>query len=84
MSLEKELLEAVSSGDVARVKELLKKGVNPNARNILGRTPLHLAAFSGNIEATRLLLEHGPNVDAKDVYGSTPLHDAAIRGNLEV
>jgi ankyrin repeat protein len=35
---------AALAGDAERVKELLKKGADPNIQNEYGRTPLHKAA----------------------------------------
>ena len=36
-----ELHEAVSRGDVKATKRLLEAGMDPNARNVAGETPLH-------------------------------------------
>jgi len=39
MSLDKELLDAARNRDTARVRELLRKGANANARDEDGWTP---------------------------------------------
>jgi ankyrin repeat protein len=58
------LHKAAFAGDVERVKELLKKGADPNTKDKKGRTPLHAAAYKGHVEVVKLLLEHGadPNI----------------------
>ncbi|MFZ8809680.1 MAG: ankyrin repeat domain-containing protein, partial [Pyrobaculum sp.] len=40
-----DLHKAALAGDAERVKELLKKGTNPNTKDEKGRTPLHMAAY---------------------------------------
>jgi ankyrin repeat protein len=88
MDLEEELLEAVKSNNVARVRELLGRGANPNARERNRRsarwTALHYAAFYGYTEIARLLIERGARVNAGDRRGRRPIHLAVNRGHLEV
>jgi len=56
---------------------LLEKGLDPNAQDNLGRTPLHLvvAQMQGELLA-RLLLSRGAAVDLRDEQGMTPLLSA--------
>jgi hypothetical protein len=84
MSLDSELLEAARKGDVRKVRELLDRGADVDARDKYGWTPLHLAAYRGYAEVARLLLDRGANVDARDDVGDTPLHWAAHDGHLDV
>ncbi|MCC6059460.1 MAG: ankyrin repeat domain-containing protein [Thermofilum sp.] len=84
MSLYEELLDAVREGDAARVRELLRKGANANAKDRRGWTPLHWAAAGGHAEVARLLLERGADVNARDDDDWTPLHIAAAKGRVEV
>jgi serine/threonine protein kinase len=84
LSKNEELLEASEKGDVEKVKKLLKKGADVNAKNFLGFTSLHIAASAGHIEVVKLLIENGANVNAKDNVGWTPLYNAAIYGHIEV
>ena len=55
---------------------LIAAGANPDARDALGRTPLHLAAPARRLHAVVALVEGGANVDALDRLGRTPLMTA--------
>ncbi|KAF6198778.1 hypothetical protein GE061_006800 [Apolygus lucorum] len=63
--LEDSLRKAACEGDLDLVIELILKGTNVNARQIInGWTPLHWAAKRGRAEIVRYLLEKGadPNI----------------------
>jgi ankyrin repeat protein len=47
VGLDEELFEAVIDGNTARVRELLRKGANVNARDENGKTPLHARGCEG-------------------------------------
>ncbi|XP_078251401.1 uncharacterized protein LOC144590911 [Rhinoraja longicauda] len=81
----RELFEGCRSGDVARVKRLLKAD-NVNARDTAGRrsTPLHFAAGFGRKDVVDFLLQNGANVHARDDGGLIPLHNACSFGHAEV
>ena len=84
------LHSAAFNGRPEVTRLLLSSGVNPNAENEQGRTPLHQVSRGEyksqehGVEIVRLLLEHGADVDARGKNKSTPLHDAAFHGKLEV
>ena len=65
---------ASQHGHVEVVQTLIDNGANVNARDVFGRTPLHLAV--GHPAIIALLLEAGANVDARDSLSNTPLHRA--------
>ena len=60
------LFKAVKKGDGEKVKALIKKGANVNARRWKEWTPLHCAAEYGRTEVAKVLISHGANVNAKD------------------
>ncbi|MCY4153407.1 MAG: ankyrin repeat domain-containing protein [Aestuariivita sp.] len=79
-----DLMQAVTNGDVEKVRELLQSAA-VNAADADGWTPLHIAVHEQNREITRLLLEHPEtDVNARNRWRSTPLMLAAGSGNLEI
>lgn len=69
------LMYAVAKNNDERqvVLELLKRGVDPNARDDEGRTALIQLARYGHADMMQALLEHGANVRMKDQYGESAL-----------
>jgi ankyrin repeat protein len=59
------------------VKLLLDAGANPNARTLVGTTPL-FSAVSASFESTQLLLAKGADPKAKSATGGTALMAAAF------
>lgn len=54
-----------------------------NARDVLGKTPLHRAAQHGRADNIRALLKAGANANAYDSKGGSPLHDVSIGENSD-
>jgi ankyrin repeat protein len=75
--LDQELSDAAFICDVARVRDLLRRGADPDVRNDEGRPPLVSAILGGSQPLVELLLGAGADVDARDPHGWTPLHFAA-------
>lgn len=67
MSLPFELHREVKRGNTAQVRELLRAGVEVNATDLLGYTPLMYALETpaAPLELVRLLLDHGGAVAEK-------------------
>ncbi|TDA41701.1 MAG: hypothetical protein DSO07_03190 [Thermoproteota archaeon] len=78
------LIIAVYQRDLEKVKELLDRGADVNAKDIFGDTPLHIAARNGHLDIVKLLLERGADVNARNESGDTPLTAAAANGHLDV
>ena len=68
----------------AVVRVLVERGANVNARDKLGRTPLHFACLGGNAESTMQLIKAGAALDAQDLRrGATPLHFACAFARVD-
>jgi hypothetical protein len=60
---------AAFSNWIAGIHTCLRFGIDVNARNIEGNTPLHLARERGNDTAETLLVALGADVSIKNIYG---------------
>lgn len=89
-----EIHDAAMSGDLAKVKSLLKGNpvlvfskdnvLDRSRHRAFGRTPLWWAASKGHKDVAGWLLANGVDVNAKDNDGDTPLHGAAIVGRNDM
>ncbi len=78
------LHQAVSDGDIERVRSLLSTGAKVNEKGSDGQTALHLAVKGGHKDVVELLIAKGADVNAKDQNETTPLHIAAEAGRKEI
>ena len=78
------LVDAVKAGDVAAVQALIAQGIDVNAAEADGTTPLHWAATGQETEIARLLLAAGAGVNVGNRYGVRPLSLACADGNAPV
>nr|XP_055230578.1 ankyrin repeat domain-containing protein 54 isoform X2 [Gorilla gorilla gorilla] len=78
----KRLRDSANANDVETVQLLLDHGADPNQRDGLGNTPLHLAACTNHVPVITTLLRGGARVDALDRAGRTPLHLAKSKLNI--
>ena len=66
-----------------QVEAEIKAGANPNARTIIGTTPLHRAARWETAEVVTAMLDAGADPNVRNDDGFTPLHHAAGSGTAE-
>ena len=69
--------------DEAKVSFLLEMGADPNAKDMLDRTLLHLAIYCRKSDLVKELLAH-PSIDvnAEDYQGDSPLHYQVFSGSF--
>jgi ankyrin repeat protein len=83
------LHSAVDYMDLETVQVLVDCGVDVNARNDDGRTPLSYALWDAPTRPTnpgvvRCLLNHGADPNVRDIDGKTSLHLALESGRIEI
>jgi ankyrin repeat protein len=71
-ALNEQLISAAGHGDHAKVKSLLDKGADVNAKRDGGWTALMLAARGGHVEVAKTLLDKGADVNANNYAGRQP------------
>lgn len=73
---ERVLRNAARLGNVDRVKNLIRRGVNVNATDRFGQGALHWAMIKGHKDVADLLIAAGADQDAMDKSGKAPLDHA--------
>ncbi|XP_030017727.1 ankyrin-2b isoform X17 [Sphaeramia orbicularis] len=77
-------LRAARAGNIDKVLEYLKSGVDISTCNQNGLNALHLAAKEGHMDLVQELLERGAAVDSATKKGNTALHISSLAGQAEV
>ncbi|XP_073897672.1 ankyrin-2 isoform X2 [Castor canadensis] len=77
-------LRAARAGNLDKVVEYLKGGMDINTCNQNGLNALHLAAKEGHVGLVQELLGRGSSVDSATKKGNTALHIASLAGQAEV
>ncbi|KAM8764051.1 ankyrin-2 isoform 4-T4 [Rhynchonycteris naso] len=77
-------LRAARAGNLDKVVEYLKGGIDINTCNQNGLNALHLAAKEGHVGLVQELLGRGSAVDSATKKGNTALHIASLAGQAEV
>jgi uncharacterized protein len=81
---QKALVSAVTYDDVARAKELLSKGANPNIRNPKGEPMLHIAVSNNSKAMVELLIKHNVVATGRNRAGESALAPATRSGSIEI
>ncbi|KAM9425355.1 ankyrin-2b [Pholidichthys leucotaenia] len=77
-------LRAARAGNIDKVLEYLKGGVDISTCNQNGLNALHLAAKEGHMDLVQELLDRGATVDSATKKGNTALHISSLAGQAEV
>ncbi|XP_041840324.1 ankyrin-2b [Melanotaenia boesemani] len=77
-------LRAARAGNIDKVLEYLKGGVDISTCNQNGLNALHLAAKEGHMDLVQELLDRGAAVDSSTKKGNTALHISSLAGQAEV
>ncbi|XP_066536643.1 ankyrin-2b isoform X3 [Hoplias malabaricus] len=77
-------LRAARAGNIDKVLEYLKGGVDIATCNQNGLNALHLAAKEGHMDLVQELLDRGSSVDSATKKGNTALHIASLAGQGDV
>jgi len=75
------LHEAIRSGTLEEIENLVATGADINAKDKLNRTPLHIAAWKGDSKVVQLLIRSNANLKECAIDGFTALHFAAQSGD---
>jgi ankyrin repeat protein len=78
------LRNAARKGESEKVRDLLKSGVDVNAKNEAGYTALMFAAMLGHAGVVDSLIEAGADVNAKNKQQATALMGAVAGGDTEI
>jgi len=79
-----DLIQAAESGDVPRVRALLKAGANVNTTDAADRTALLAATHKNQVEVARLLIEAGSDVNKQDQLKDSPFLYSGAEGYLDI
>ena len=83
-NVERDLLQAAKTGQLARVHDLLARGADPNTMDWRGFTPLMWAAASGNGAVIAELLDRGASTTRRTSDGTTALMLASANGFTDI
>lgn len=84
LRLSSELIEATSTGNLKKVKELIDYGVDVNVQNEIGETALIIATYQDRRDIVKCLIEAGTDVNIKNKGGYTSLMQASYHNNITI
>ncbi|UOY94580.1 ankyrin repeat domain-containing protein [Ectobacillus sp. JY-23] len=84
VATDERLIEAVKAGEKKVVKELLKEGVNINARDYKGQTAIMIATYNNDVATAKLLIDAGADVNIQDDMQNNPFLYAGAEGYIDI
>ena len=75
--------DAIKRGDLQRVRDLLDRGADLDARDRHGQTGLMLAAHAGHCAVVEVLIAHGASLNTTAKYGLSALMLAIVAGHTD-
>lgn len=81
---QKVLFKAIKKRDWNNVIDLVRSGVDVNARNAEGETALMWAVSNDALPIVPYLIESGADINAQDKHGNTPIIGATVKNNLTI
>jgi len=75
---------AVRRNDIEAVRDLLTRGIDPNARDPKGQTGVMLAAQAGHVAVVQLLIDSGADLNLTGKHGLSAVMLAVLAGHKEV
>ena len=78
-----DFLTALWKPDLAKVREYLDRGADPNMQTTYGTKPLLIAVKKDDPDLVMLLIQYGAHIEGKDRNGMTPLMAAIAAGQTE-
>lgn len=79
-----DLNRAALNGDLDAVEKGVAAGVDLNAKDAYGSTPLTIAVTFGRTKVARALINAGADLAVADKHGSAPIHIAAFLGRVDI
>lgn len=77
------LFFSINSGDIATIKKLLTRGVNPDVMDNNGNTALIIAAREGKDDIMRVLYLAGAKINTRNQFGESAIMLAALNGHSQ-
>lgn len=82
--LNKSLIDAAKNGNIVKVKELISRGADVNAKTNQNATALIYASLNGHTETVKELIAKGADLNAKTNEGFTAIMYASQNGHTDV
>ena len=77
VTMQNQLLQAATTGNLAEVKRCIENNVPINQKyEPNGYTALHLSVDGGHRQVVQFLVDSGADISVKDAFGKTALHTA--------